>query len=104
VPSLIGYFLPFPKYFEPTFSSQLGLDFFVVYEKLVKPSFSPANSASTFQSLNNIHHFVVTFLVLQAKHKNHLSPQSRVGFVRLAKTNVKKSEIWLISVMQFHQS
>ncbi len=39
--------------------------------------------------LNDVYQTVFTLKVSQAQNKNHLSPQSRVGFVRLAKPSVK---------------
>ena len=49
--------------------------------------------------LNNIYHFVVTFHVLQAENKNHLSTQSRLSFSRHRKVNYPKTDMSSIKMM-----
>ena len=54
-----------------------------------------------FPVFDKINQLVVTFHVLQAEHKNHLSPQSRLGFVKPAKTPIQKRTYQIVVFMGY---
>jgi hypothetical protein len=64
--------------------------FAVVLQKLVEPELLAGVFLEDLPVLNNIHQTLFTLKVSQAQNKNHLSLQSRLGFVKPAKTSVRR--------------
>jgi hypothetical protein len=60
----------------------------VAFEKLIETQLFTGVFLEDIPILNDINQFVFTLKVSQAQNKNHLSPQSRVGFMSLAKPSV----------------